>query len=86
MAKAREGRTPRRRFWYFDSPLYADPLFDLSIALGAGLLIWALLVPGHRAFVRAYQAVMAFPSAFLMVGVVLGTPRSFIRGYKGEPR
>ena len=75
----------KRRIWYFDSPVYTDPLFILSVALGIGFLVWALVVAGHSASVRVYQAVAAFPSAFGMVALVLGTLRGFIRGYSEKP-
>lgn len=77
----------RGRWWVFDRPLWRDPLF--LVGIGAGLVsIVAVLVArdGYRTGGLVFAVLTSLPAGILAAGIVIGTPREYLRGRRtGAP-
>ena len=74
-------------WWVFDRPLPRDPLFLAGLALGSARL--AVAVAGraeHGAPAFLIMAATAVPSGLLLVGIVAGSVREFVRGRASSRR
>lgn len=71
----------RGRWWVFDRPLWRDPLFVIGILLGVVSIVGVILSRdeyGTGAFV--FALLTSLPAGLLASGIVLGTPREYMRG------
>lgn len=65
----------------FDRPLWRDPLFVIGILLGVVSIVGVILSRdeyGTGAFV--FALLTSLPAGLLASGIVLGTPREYMRG------
>jgi hypothetical protein len=71
----------RGRWWVFDRPLWRDPLFVIGIGVGLISVVSVILLRdeyGTGALVLALLT--SFPAGVFASGIVIGTPREYIRG------
>jgi hypothetical protein len=73
--------TSENRWWVFDRPLSRDPIFVVGIALGIASVVSVVASrDDYGALALILQIVTALPLALLFAGILLGTPREYIRG------
>jgi hypothetical protein len=71
----------RGRWWVFDRPLWRDPLFVIGIGVGlisVGSVILLRDEYGTGAFV--FALLTSLPAGVFASGIVIGTPREYMRG------
>jgi hypothetical protein len=71
----------RGRWWVFDRPLWRDPLFVIGIGVGLTSVVSVILLRdeyGTGAFV--FALLTSLPAGVFASGVVIGTPREYMRG------
>jgi hypothetical protein len=71
----------RGRWWVFDRPLWRDPLFVIGIGVGLISVVSVILLRdeyGSGAFV--FALLTSLPAGVFASGVVIGTPREYVRG------
>jgi hypothetical protein len=71
----------RGRWWVFDRPLWRDPLFVIGIGAGLISVVSVILLRdeyGTGAFV--FALLTSLPAGVFASGVVIGTPREYMRG------
>jgi hypothetical protein len=69
------------RWWVFDRPLWRDPLFAIGIGVGLIPVVCVILLRdeyGTGAFV--FGLLTSLPAGVFASGVVIGTPREYMRG------
>ena len=75
----------REQWWTFDKPVSRDPLFLAAVVVGVALSAWSVLTAdGPSAFLLTYLLVGGFVSGWFATGVLAGSVRSFLRGYRGD--
>lgn len=82
------GEQQRRTSWVFDSPLLRDGLFWSGLTLGVLLAVWETSSVPYTELPLAAQVsglVWQVLAGVLAVGVVGGSVRHFVRGYRGTP-
>jgi hypothetical protein len=71
----------RGRWWVFDRPLWRDRLFVIGIGVGLISVVSVILLRdeyGTGAFV--FALLTSLPAGVFASGVVIGTPREYLRG------
>jgi hypothetical protein len=71
----------RGRWWVFDRPLWRDPLFVIGIGVGLISVVSVILLRdeyGTSAFV--FALLTSLPAGVFASGIVIGTPREYMRG------
>jgi hypothetical protein len=70
-------------WWVFDRPFHRDPLFAVALLCGVAASIVAVATRENvSTFVRLYNIVGGALSGFFLAGIVGGSVRNFIRGYR----
>jgi hypothetical protein len=74
-------------WWVFDRPLHRDALFVVALLCGVAAAVGAVVTSGDvSTFVRVYEVVGGALAGFFLFGVVGGSVRNFVRGYReGRP-
>jgi hypothetical protein len=74
-------------WWVFDRPLRRDPLFVVALLCGVAAAVGAVVTGGDVSmFVRVYEVVGGAVAGFSLFGIVGGSVRNFVRGYReGRP-
>lgn len=70
-------------WWVFDRPLHRDPLFVAALLCGVAAAVVAIVARENvSVFVRLSTIVGGAFSGFFLVGIVGGSVRNSIRGYR----
>jgi hypothetical protein len=70
-------------WWVFDRPFHRDPLLAVALLCGVAASIVSVATSDDvSTFVPLYNIVGGALSGFFLVGVVEGSVRNFIRGYR----
>jgi hypothetical protein len=70
-------------WWVFDRPLHRDLLFVVALLCGiAASIASAATSEDASAFVRLYSIVGGAFSGFYLFGILGGSVRNFVRGYR----
>jgi hypothetical protein len=78
-----EGANVTDGWWVFDRPLHRDVLFVVALLCGVAASIVAVATSEEVSmFVRLYNIVGGAFSGFFLFGIVGGSVRNFIRGYR----
>jgi hypothetical protein len=74
-------------WWVFDRPLHRDPLFVVALLCGVAAAVVAVVTRGDvSTFVHVYEIVGGALAGSSLVGIVGGSVRNFVRGYReGRP-
>lgn len=71
--------------WVFDRPLYADALFWVGVTVGVVLVVLEASAEQFNelsVLARIIAVVFRFLVGLFLVGVVGGSARNFVRGYR----
>jgi hypothetical protein len=70
-------------WWVFDKPLHRDPLFVVALLCGIAASVVAVATSDDVSmFVRLYNVVGGVFSGFFLFGILGGSVRNFLRGYR----